>query len=41
VIQAGADSVALVSALLSDPTTITKATRLLIQDLQVFPAPAD
>ena len=41
VLQAGADSVALISALLSDPTTITKATRLLIQDLQVFPAPAD
>jgi len=41
VIQAGADSVALISELLSDPTAITKATRLLIQDLQVFPAPAD
>ena len=41
VIEAGADSVALISALLSDPTAITKATRLLIQDLQVFPAPID
>ena len=33
VIQAGADSVAVISALLSDSTTITKSTRLLLQDL--------
>ena len=33
VIQAGADSVAVISALLSDSTAITKATRLLLQDL--------
>ena len=40
-IKAGADSVAVISALLANPTDITKATRLLIQDLQVFPAPID
>ena len=34
VIQAGADSVAVISALLSNSTAITKATRLLLQDLQ-------
>ena len=34
VIQAGADSVAGISAFLSDSTAITKATRLLLQDLQ-------
>ena len=33
VIQAGADSVAGISAFLSDPTAITKTTRLLLQDL--------
>src|SRR3954453_13823227 len=34
VIQAGADSVAVISALLSDSTQTTKATRLLVQELQ-------
>lgn len=33
VIEAGADSVAVISALLSDPTRITEATRALIQSL--------
>lgn len=37
VIQAGADSVAVISALLSDPTLITRATRGLLQDLQDVP----
>ena len=37
VIQAGADSVAVISALLSNPTGITRATRSLLQDLQDFP----
>jgi thiamine-phosphate pyrophosphorylase len=37
VIQAGADSVAVISALLSNSTGITKATRSLLQDLQDFP----
>ena len=41
VIQAGADSVAVVSALLSNPTTITKATRLLLHELQGFREIAD
>jgi thiamine-phosphate pyrophosphorylase len=36
VIQAGADSVAVISALLSNPTCITEATRSLLQDLQDF-----
>jgi thiamine-phosphate pyrophosphorylase len=33
-IQAGADSVAVISALLSNPTRIPEATRSLLQDLQ-------
>lgn len=37
VIQAGADSVAVISALLSNSTGITRATRSLLQDLQDFP----
>ena len=36
VIDAGADSVAVISALLCDPTRITGATRSLLQDLQDF-----
>ena len=36
VIKAGADSVAVISALLSDSTRITEATRSLLQDLQDF-----
>jgi thiamine-phosphate pyrophosphorylase len=40
VIHAGADSVAVISALLSTPSDITKATRLLLQDLQDFSASA-
>ncbi|HSE17821.1 MAG TPA: thiamine phosphate synthase [Pyrinomonadaceae bacterium] len=34
VIEAGADSVAVISALLADPTHITEATHSLLQDLQ-------
>lgn len=37
VIQAGADSVAVISAVLSDPGRIPAATRNLLQDLQDFP----
>jgi thiamine-phosphate pyrophosphorylase len=37
VIQAGADSVAVISALLSDSGRIPDATRGLLQDLQDFP----
>jgi len=37
VIHAGADSVAVISALLSNPTGITEATRSLLQDLQDLP----
>ena len=36
VIEAGADSVAVISALLSSPTGITEATRSLLHDLQDF-----
>ena len=36
VIEAGADSVAVISALLSDSTRISQATRSLLQDLQDF-----
>jgi thiamine-phosphate pyrophosphorylase len=36
VIDAGADSVAVISALLCDPTGITEAVRILLQDLQDF-----
>jgi thiamine-phosphate pyrophosphorylase len=36
VIDAGADSVAVISALLCDPTGITEAVRSLLQDLQDF-----
>jgi thiamine-phosphate pyrophosphorylase len=41
VIQSGADSVAVISALLSNPADITKATRLLLQDLQDSSASTD
>jgi thiamine-phosphate pyrophosphorylase len=37
VIQAGADSVAVISAVLSEPGRIPEATRSLLQDLQDFP----
>jgi thiamine-phosphate pyrophosphorylase len=37
VIQAGADSVAVISALLSNPNRIPEATLSLLQDLQDFP----
>ena len=37
VIAAGADSVAVISALLSNPLRIQEATRSLLQDLQDFP----
>jgi thiamine monophosphate synthase len=36
VIRAGADSVAVVSTLLSDPAKITDSTRILLQDLHDF-----
>jgi thiamine-phosphate pyrophosphorylase len=37
VIEAGSDSVAVISALLSNPARIREATRSLLQDLQDFP----